>query len=83
MKKTNFVNRHISIFLNALKDIDALKVFYNRTVKSITEYKLRISQEYAYGIKLGEYFDEILEEKTIETRNAKIDEVLERAFLMI
>ncbi len=80
MKKTNFVNRHISIFLNALKDIDALKVFYTRTVKSITEYKLRISQEYAYGIKLGEYFDEILEEETIETRNAKIDEVLERAF---
>lgn len=72
MKKTNFVNRHISIFLNALKDIDALKVFYNRTVKSITEYKLRISQEYADGIKLGEYFDEILEEKLLKQEMRKL-----------
>lgn len=80
MKKTNFVNRHISIFLNAIKDIDALKIFYTRTVKSNTEYKLRISEEYAYGLKLGEYFDEILEEETTEAKNAKIDEVLERPF---
>ena len=80
MKKTNFVNRHISIFLNAIKDVDALKIFYTRTVKSNTEYKLRISEEYAYGLKLGEYFDEILEEETTEAKNAKIDEVLERPF---
>ena len=71
MKKTNFVNRHISIFLNAIKDVDALKIFYTRTVKSNAEYKLRISEEYAYGLKLGDYFDEILEEETTEAKNAK------------
>lgn len=80
MKKTNYVNRHISIFLNALKDIDALKIFYTRTIRSNTEYKLRISEEYAYGLKLGEYFGEILDEETNEAKNAKIDEVLERPF---
>lgn len=78
MSQEKQVSRYISIFFNSLKDIDALKQFYNSTSKNIMDLKSQIENNYRYGLELSKVFTEILNENTIDNRNAKINDVYER-----
>lgn len=72
-----FNKKYFSIFASAIKDIEALKEFYQRTRKSILAYQRRIDDEYSYGKLIADLLDEVFTQDTIEARNAKIDEISE------
>lgn len=73
--KKDFNREYYAIFASAIKDIEALKEFYQRTRRSINQYKMSIDAEYSCGKKIADLLDDVFTQDTIESRNLKIDEI--------